>query len=55
MIPELGKYAGAVLGSYAASIGLILALVALSLWRGARVRAALAKVEMRAKRGKTDG
>jgi heme exporter protein D len=44
----LGKYAGAVLGSYAASILLIVVLVAWSLWRGARVRRALAEVEARA-------
>lgn len=48
MIPDLGKYADAVLGSYAASILLILVLVAASLWRGARVRRALAEVEARA-------
>ena len=47
MMPELGKYAGAVLGSYAASIGLIVLLVVWSLWRGARVRRALAEVEAR--------
>jgi heme exporter protein D len=50
MIPELGKYAGAVLGSYAASLGLIVALVAWSLWRSARVRRTLAEVEARAAR-----
>lgn len=47
MIPDLGKYAGAVLSSYAASIGLIVALVALSLWRGAKVRRTLREVEDR--------
>ncbi|MGB3279167.1 MAG: heme exporter protein CcmD [Pseudorhodobacter sp.] len=47
MMPELGKYAGAVLGSYAASIGLIAVLVVWSLWRGAKVRRELAKVEAR--------
>ncbi|WP_050522671.1 heme exporter protein CcmD [Pseudorhodobacter wandonensis] len=48
MMPELGKYAGAVLGSYAASLGLIVALVAWSLWRSAKVRRTLAEVEARA-------
>ena len=48
MMPELGKYAGAVMGSYAASIGLIVALVVWSLWRAARMRRALAEVEARA-------
>jgi heme exporter protein D len=47
-MPELGKYADAVLGSYAASIALILVVVGWSLWRGARVRRALAEVEARA-------
>lgn len=47
MMPELGKYAGAVIGSYAASILIILALVAWSLWRGAEVKRALAEAEAR--------
>jgi heme exporter protein D len=47
MIPELGKYAGAVIGSYAASVALIVALVALSLWRGAKIKQALRDVETR--------
>ncbi|WP_418591808.1 heme exporter protein CcmD [Ponticoccus sp. (in: a-proteobacteria)] len=51
MMPELGKYAVAVLSSYAVSLGLILALVALTLRRARRVRADLEKVEERAKRG----
>jgi heme exporter protein D len=47
MIPDLGKYAGPVLGAYAASIVLILLLVGISLWRGARVRRALDEAEAR--------
>lgn len=47
MMPELGKYAGAVIGSYAASVVLIVALVALSIWRGAVVKRALREVEAR--------
>lgn len=46
-MPDLGKYAAAVLGSYAVAIVLILALVAISLWRGAKVRRALQDVEQR--------
>lgn len=53
MMPELGKYAGAVLGSYAATIGLIVLLVAVSLWRSAKTKAALAEVE--ARQGKDNG
>ncbi len=45
---ELGKYAGAVIGSYAASVALIAVLVALSIWKGVRVKRALADVEARA-------
>lgn len=47
MMPDLGKYAEAVLGAYAAAIVLLLALVALSLWQAARVRRALKDVEER--------
>lgn len=50
---ELGKYAGAVIGSYAASVLLIVALVALSIWRSARVKRALHEVE--ARQGKHNG
>jgi heme exporter protein D len=46
-MPELGKYAGPVLGSYAATICLILALVAFSLWQSRRMKRALAKAEGR--------
>lgn len=53
MMPELGKYAGAVIGSYAASVALIVALVALSIWRGAAVKRALREVE--ARQGKSNG
>ncbi len=50
MIPELGKYAGAVLSSYGVSLALILLLVVLSIWRARRVKAALDVVERRSKR-----
>lgn len=52
MMPELGKYAVAVLGSYAASILLVAGLVALSVWQGRRVKRQLAEVE--ARQGKSD-
>lgn len=55
MMPELGKYAFAVLAAYGASIALIAALVALSFWQRARVKKALAEVEARAGRGVSDG
>lgn len=52
MMPELGKYAAAVLSSYGVSLALMIGLVALSLLRGARVRRQLDEVESRRK---TDG
>ncbi|MEA5161882.1 heme exporter protein CcmD [Cereibacter johrii] len=53
MIPDLGKYAVSVLTAYGASIALLAGLVALSLWRGARVRRMLREVEQR--QGRSDG
>jgi heme exporter protein D len=53
MMPDLGKYAGYVLGSYAAGAVLIGGLLALSFWQRARVKRALDEVE--ARQGKTDG
>jgi heme exporter protein D len=47
MMPDLGKYAGAVLWSYLATIAVIAALVAVSLWQGARIKRALREVEER--------
>ena len=47
MIPDLGKYADAVLSAYAVSILLLVGLVAISLWRGRRVRAEMEDVERR--------
>ena len=51
-MPDLGKYAEAVLSSYALSILLVLALVVVSIRRARKVKAALEEVE---KRGKTHG
>ncbi|MCE2748468.1 MAG: heme exporter protein CcmD [Rhodobacter sp.] len=53
MMPDLGKYAVAVLGSYGATIILLAALVGFSLWRSARMRRALREVE--ARQGTTHG
>ncbi len=44
---DLGPYAGAVLGGYGAALGLLAALVALTLWRGRRVARALQAQEDR--------
>ncbi len=46
-MPDLGKYAFAVVGSYVATAVLIAALVGLSLWQAARARRALAEAEAR--------
>jgi heme exporter protein D len=51
MMPELGKYAFAVLASYGASLALIAGLLVLSFWQRARVKKALAEVEARVGRG----
>ncbi|MFN3575846.1 MAG: heme exporter protein CcmD [Tabrizicola sp.] len=53
MMPDLGEYAVAVLGSYAATAVLIVALVGLSLWQSVRMKRALAEVE--ARQEKSDG
>ena len=50
MMPDLGKYADAVLSSYAVSIALIVALVAVSVLRARKVRAQLDDVEQRSRR-----
>ncbi len=47
MMPDLGKYAEAVISSYVVSVGLIVVLVVLSLLRARRVKAALEDVEAR--------
>ena len=50
MMPELGKYAGAVLSSYGASLVLIIGLVGVSLWRSKRILRGLREVEERVSR-----
>jgi heme exporter protein D len=52
MMPDLGKYAGPVLWSYGLGIAILVIVVVLTLWQGARVRRALAEVE--ARMGKID-
>ncbi|APZ54242.1 heme exporter protein CcmD [Salipiger abyssi] len=49
MMPDLGKYAFAVLASYGVSLGLLVVLVGLSIARARKVRAELAKIEERIK------
>jgi heme exporter protein D len=50
MMPDLGKYAGAVLSSYAVGLLLMGAVVVLSLWQARRVRETLRIVEARQER-----
>jgi heme exporter protein D len=52
-MPDLGKYAFAVLGSYATAVVLIAGLVALSFWQRGRVKRDLAEIE--ARQGRSDG
>ncbi|WP_040609216.1 heme exporter protein CcmD [Pseudooceanicola batsensis] len=51
MMPELGKYAGAVLSSYGVSLLLLAGLVAVSVWRSRRTARALREVEERVRNG----
>lgn len=53
MMPDLGKYAVTVLGSYGATIVLLVALVVASLWKSARLKRALKAQE--ARMGRKDG
>ena len=48
-MPDLGKYADAVLSAYAASIVLLVVIVAMTLVRGRKVRAEMDKIENRVK------
>jgi heme exporter protein D len=45
MMPDLGKYAAEVLGAYGLSLMLIAGLIVLSLRKGRRARAHLARIE----------
>lgn len=47
MLPDLGKYAFAVLASYGATFVLLGGLVALTFWRSARVKRRLGEMEAR--------
>lgn len=55
MIPDLGRYAVAVLSSYGATLVLMAAVVVLTVWQGRRVKRQLDEVEARQEQGKTDG
>ncbi len=49
MMPDLGKYAGTVLGAYGAALVLLVILVGISIVQGRRIKRALEEVEARAK------
>ncbi|NOC82798.1 heme exporter protein CcmD [Ruegeria sp. HKCCD6228] len=49
-MPDLGKYADAVLSSYAVSIVLLVALIVFSVMRGRKVRTEMEKIEQRISR-----
>lgn len=51
MMPDLGNYATSVLSAYGVGIVLLVALVAMSLFRSARVKAELDAIEARRKDG----
>ncbi len=48
---DLGKYAGTVLSAYGVAIVLLVALVAVSLWQGAKIKRQLAEIEGRLAKG----
>lgn len=50
MMPDLGKYATAVLSAYGVSIVLVVALVVVSVWSARRTREALRRIEERQER-----
>ncbi|MBT3466040.1 MAG: heme exporter protein CcmD [Ascidiaceihabitans sp.] len=47
MLPDLGKYADAVLSAYGASIVLLVGLVVMSVVKGRRVRKQMQEIEAR--------
>ncbi len=49
-MPDLGRYAVEVAAAYGVSLALLLGLVGLTLWRGAKVRRTLNEVEKRQER-----
>ena len=49
MIPELGKYAGAVLSAYGVSFVLLALIVGASVWRARNIRTQLKDIEDRLK------
>jgi heme exporter protein D len=51
MMPDLGKYSGAVLGSYAVALILIAGIIILSVWQSRRVKQALDDAEARVRNG----
>ena len=51
MLPELGRYAGTVLGAYAITFVLVGGLVAVTFRRGAAVKRRLAEAERIRRRG----
>lgn len=44
-MPDLGKYAFEILMSYGLSLGLIGALIGISIWQSRRTKAALKRIE----------
>jgi len=47
MMPDLGKYAFAVLAAYGSTLGLLALLIGVSFWRSRKVKAELDDVEAR--------
>ena len=51
---ELGKYATTVLSAYAVSLLLLALLVAVSLWRGRKIRARMAALDPNKSKARSD-
>ena len=55
MLPDLGKYAFAVMGSYLVAVVLLGGLIALSWWQRRSIKQQLAEAEARARREMSNG
>ena len=44
-MPDLGNYAFEILMSYGLSLGLLVALIGISIWQAGKVKAALERIE----------
>ena len=55
MMPDLGKYAGTVLGAYGVSLALLAGIIALTIWQARRAKRRLVEAEARVKEARNGG